>query len=229
MPASKLKHLIRHVQITDPASLSVTDLEEKLGFTPSEALRIIDSVGPTHDGKLLATSLELALKLNSIKRSRSIRLVVSGNFYKSKADYTHETVYQMINRAKHSIMIVGYWMYDIQDLLGEISTLQEERGLRITFIMNSAKRWRRQILRVWNKKYKPDILEPSADHVKTLHAKIIIVDRSEILVTSANMTINAMEKNIEAGIWTSDRDIVNSCRAVFSEFEENGTIIPVTR
>ena len=229
MSTSKIKNLIQYVQITDPASLSVTNLEENLGFTPSEALRIIDSVGNTHDGKLLATSLELVLKLNSIKRSKPIRLVMSGNFYKSKADYTHETVYQMINRARHSIMIVGYWMYDIQDLLGEISTLQEERGLRITFIMDSAKRWRRQILRAWNKKYKPDILEPSTDHVKTLHAKIIIVDKSEILITSANMTINAMEKNIEAGIWTSDQDIVDSCRAVFDEFKENGTIIPVTR
>ena len=60
-----------------------------------------------------------------------------------------------------------------------------------------------------------------------LHSKIIIIDDDEILVTSANLTIVAMESNIETGIWTKDKKIVNACKEIFEDFEHRKIFVPL--
>ena len=60
-----------------------------------------------------------------------------------------------------------------------------------------------------------------------MHAKIILIDRSEVLVTSANLTSSAMENNIEAGIWTKDKDIITACYNSIDDLERSGRIVPV--
>ncbi len=224
IPTPMVEKLTEYVRKNDPNSISATTLKD-LRFTQTESITIRDAIKDIKDGPLLAAYLNLLSKINEQKKSTDTKLVISGDFVNANADYTHETIYQMVNRAESEITIIGYWMYEIQDLLGELSKLQKEKGLRIRFIMDSAKKWRRQILRHWNEERRPEIFEPSPDHVKSLHAKIIIIDRSEVLVTSANLTTNAMEDNIEAGIWTTKSNMVESCLDVFDEFEQNGSII----
>ena len=63
--------------------------------------------------------------------------------------------------------------------------------------------------------------------MKRLHAKMIIVDDKECLITSANLTKNAMEVNIEAGIWTCDKKIIEDSINVLKELKNEGTIIEV--
>jgi hypothetical protein len=40
--------------------------------------------------------------------------------------------------------------------------------------------------------------------IKGLHAKLYLVDRKEVIVTSANLTRGGLECNIEAGIWSNN-------------------------
>ena len=40
--------------------------------------------------------------------------------------------------------------------------------------------------------------------IKQLHAKLYLVDRKEVIVTSANLTRGGFEGNIEAGIWSNN-------------------------
>ena len=79
------------------------------------------------------------------------------------------------------------------------------------------------------------------DHEKTKHFRAglsfqrlkkysdgtIIIDNDEILVTSANLTIVAMESNIETGIWTRDKKIVNACKEIFKGFERRKIFVPL--
>ena len=65
------------------------------------------------------------------------------------------------------------------------------------------------------------------ENIGKLHSKIIIIDNKEILVTSANLTTNAMEKNIESGIWTNDEKIVNSCREVFQNWINQNIFVKI--
>ena len=223
IPTSKVKKLVEYIANNDLDSMSATVLKD-LRFTQSESIIIRDAISDIRDGSLLAATLNLLLKINTNERITDTKLVISGNFVNADADYTHETIYRMINRAESEITIVGYWIYDMQDLLKELSNLQEKKDLRIRFIMDSAKKWKKQILQYWSEKRRPEIFESDPKYVKSLHAKIIIIDHSEILVTSANLTTNAMEKNIEAGIWTSKSSMIESCLSVFDEFERSGII-----
>ena len=161
---------------------------------------------------------------------------MTGKFKRRGVDYTYETVFQMINRAKFGITIIGYWVYDMQDFFKELNRLQEEKEgkLEIQFILDSGSKWRQRIEKNWNKKYLPKLFEVNKEEVKkkvvkTLHAKIIIIDDSEVLITSANLTINAMEENIEAGIWSNDKNLIEDCTKIFKNFIERKIIIPVPK
>jgi hypothetical protein len=51
--------------------------------------------------------------------------------------------------------------------------------------------------------------------IKQLHAKLYLVDRKEVIVTSANLTRGGFEGNIEAGIWSNNPCLVSEiCKFV---------------
>ena len=45
--------------------------------------------------------------------------------------------------------------------------------------------------------------------VPKLHAKIVVIDRQEAIITSANFTNGGLDFNYEAGIWTRNPHVVN--------------------
>lgn len=228
IPHHKIQNLMKYVKNKEPSSLSLTDIQEELNLTSYEANTVTRIFKQTSDGDILSVAIEAVLR-NQTQNKINTKLVMTGKFRKKSVDYTHETVYQMINRAKARITIVGYWVYDMQDLFTKLSELQEKNGLEIKFVLDSGKKWAPRIKRNWNKKFLPKIFEVNKDHVKSLHAKIIIIDDSEILITSANLTINAMEENIEAGIWSCDKNIVNACTEIFQDYEDRKIISEVQK
>jgi len=50
-----------------------------------------------------------------------------------------------------------------------------------------------------------------------------------ILITSANLTINAMEENIEAGMWSNDKNLIEDCTKIFNNFVEIKIITEVPK
>ena len=222
---SKVERLATFVRDADMVSLTAMDIED-LGFTPTESHQISKSIKQVKMGEVLSAFLKMTHDKRSVSQ-KTVRLVVTGDIMTADADYTHETIYQMINRARSSITVVGYWMYNVQALIEEMSSLQIEKNLNIKFVLDSAPKWKRQIMRAWNKKCRPAIFEADSTRTKALHAKAIAVDRNELLITSANLTINALAENIETGIWTSDRNVIDSFHDVLQELEESGILRPV--
>ena len=53
-----------------------------------------------------------------------------------------------------------------------------------------------------------------------------IIDDQEILITSANLTFTAMNENIETGVWSKDKKIINACIEIFDKFIEEQTFVP---
>jgi len=57
-------------------------------------------------------------------------------------------------------------------------------------------------------------------HVKAadfLHAKMILVDNSELYIGSANLLESSMDRNREAGIVTSDSDTLDKAARYFND------------
>lgn len=57
-----------------------------------------------------------------------------------------------------------------------------------------------------------------------LHAKCVVVDEERALVTSANFTEAAHERNIEAGVLVDDRQVAATLRAQFETLVERGAL-----
>jgi cardiolipin synthase A/B len=61
-----------------------------------------------------------------------------------------------------------------------------------------------------------------------VHAKVFVADRSKALLTSANLTGNAMEKNMEAGILVTGGRLPIVVADHFDELIRNGILSPVS-
>ena len=113
-------------------------------------------------------------------------------------------------RSGGEILLVGYsltasdgsQMMDVIQLLGEASRNQIQ--VRVVLHKNHEARNRENLLAVWNVfAVKPTIYtwEPeAAGPYSKMHAKVLVVDRVDVLVTSANFTYHGLHENIEVGL-----------------------------
>lgn len=186
--------------------LSVDSREEKY------FLEILSNFS-NHEDFILLT--QLTIKLIQIKNNSEIEtaLVWSSpiKFHK-KISQTYSNFLKMINDSNDSIIFVGYAMTDQEnkEIFKAFKNAAKERGVNIKIIFDKAtkaKKWgkwtkspKQIITKLWGDiEHFPEIY--SYDYKdSSLHAKFLIIDEKEILVTSANMTDRAMTRNLEMGI-----------------------------
>jgi phosphatidylserine/phosphatidylglycerophosphate/cardiolipin synthase-like enzyme len=113
-------------------------------------------------------------------------------------------------RSGGEILLVGYsltaddgsQMMEIIELLGEASRNQAQ--ISVVLHKDEEAKNRENLLAVWNVfAVKPTIYmwEPeAAGPYSKMHAKVLVVDRVEVLVTSANFTYHGLHENIEVGL-----------------------------
>lgn len=72
--------------------------------------------------------------------------------------------------------------------------------------------------------YDPRSLETDAQKCAVLHAKAVVVDGRWTLLTSANFTEAAQERNIEAGVVVDDTRLAERVERQFDQFVEAGVL-----
>jgi phosphatidylserine/phosphatidylglycerophosphate/cardiolipin synthase-like enzyme len=128
---------------------------------------------------------------------------------------TREVIRELLRGAHAELLVVGYWIAARDDRAGiieeVIASLAEavSRGIVVRIVIDERVRSdgrdnRRILISAWPVRVAlPKILTwhlpPSDQHVK-LHAKLLVADRRDALVTSANLTSYAMDRNIEMGV-----------------------------
>ena len=60
-----------------------------------------------------------------------------------------------------------------------------------------------------------------------LHAKAVVHDNEQVFVTSANLTPNALDRNIEAGVLVRDRSLAQTVASYFQRHMETGLVMPL--
>jgi len=167
------------------------------------------------DEGAVAIALELGNELRRIERldRPEIELVWTGPSAGGPlVRPTAEVVEEMIRSVRESgeVLLVGYsltaedgsMMRGVVDLLGAAS----KRRAAITIILHrdDGQMNRRNLMKAWDVfAKKPRVLtwDPPPDHPYTkLHAKALVVDRLDALVTSANLTFHGLESNLELGL-----------------------------
>ena len=173
---------------------------------------------PSVTGGSIATALRVAnsTKVACRKRSPATQVVwtgpkVEGSYLRS----TREVVREILRGASREVLIVGYWIAardDGEGIIEEVISLLADavrRGIIVTVIVDERQRRdgrdnRQILLQAWPTGITaPRILTwrlPSDDLHLKLHAKVLVADGVDALVTSANLTFYAMDRNMEMGV-----------------------------
>ena len=126
---------------------------------------------------------------------------------------TAPLIKDMLSRTKDSVLIASPWMWGIEDIVQRLERLKKDR-VDINVLTRRSK-------------------EDDVAHEETvtqihglgcrietddeLHAKIVLVDDSELYIGSANLVETSMERNKEAGIWTDDPVTVADAKEYLAE------------
>jgi phosphatidylserine/phosphatidylglycerophosphate/cardiolipin synthase-like enzyme len=199
----------------DSSSVGIDALPGVTSETAQRATLAFTKVKGVLDEGTVAFALDMGNALRQIERldRPEVELVWTGPGAAGPlVRQTAEVVEEMIRgvRKAGELLIVGYsltaqdgsLMHGVVELLGDAS----KRRAAITIILHrdEGQLNRRNLLAAWDVLAKrPRVLtwDPPKDHPYTkLHAKALVVDRLDALVTSANLTLHGMEANLELGL-----------------------------
>jgi len=176
------------------------------------------AAGPDLSGPALALVLRTSVAFVATFRRQSpaTQVVwtgpkVEGSFLRA----TREVVRELLRGAQAELLVVGYWIAardDGESIIDEvIASLADAvtRGLTVRVVVDERTRPdgrdnRHILVSAWPIGVAlPKILTwrlPFSDQHLKLHAKVLVADRRDALVTSANLTSYAMDRNMEMGV-----------------------------
>jgi len=116
---------------------------------------------------------------------------------------TTHVIREMLRPPHTSVVIAGYEISD-REVLGLLVDLARA-GTSITFICDRNQGSVEDIRAFWPSDLAPARIyqdEPRPDALKyaSMHSKTLLVDRKDLLITSANFTLHGLHGNIELGI-----------------------------
>ena len=134
---------------------------------------------------------------------------------------TAAVMHSLLAEAQKEVLLIGYAIHNATPLFEPLALrLANEPGLRVWCCLDISRPYNDTSLsseivqrfahdfttRHWPWMPKPEVfydprsLEPSGPRRSSLHAKCVVIDRLASLVTSANFTSAAQERNIEVGV-----------------------------
>jgi len=198
------------------------------------------SVWPADDGASPAALIDV-LKAASSEQQESdedAELVWTGpDAGHPTARRTQPVLNELLEWASRRVTIIGYSLFlggpatrDLLGRLGELST----RGVNIEFIVDrrysgwdgagAAGHSVREIQEHWPKGRRRPVIRSWASHDNAsakLHAKVVIVDSRDLLVTSANLTGAGLGDNLELGVRLRGK-VAADCSAHFDSLVTAG-------
>jgi hypothetical protein len=121
---------------------------------------------------------------------------------------TAEVVREMLESPKRTVVVVAYSVWLGAAAKGVVARLAElsTSEVRVRFLLDERYQegWSiQQIRRAWPSAAPPPSLftwEAPEDEIAKLHAKVLLVDGRDLLITSANLTEHGLAGNLEFGV-----------------------------
>jgi phosphatidylserine/phosphatidylglycerophosphate/cardiolipin synthase-like enzyme len=139
---------------------------------------------------------------------------------------TERVVREMLSTSTREVIILGYEFtsQEMVDVLADAS----KRGVEIIMILDRTRGAVERILDNWPKGSPAPFLykdkeRPGAGPYASMHAKCLLVDGKNLLITSANFTLHGMRENIEIGVRLAGWPAIEA-RKVFSYLVQNGLV-----
>lgn len=139
---------------------------------------------------------------------------------------TARVVSEMIERANTEIILLGYELTDAS-LVGHLARAAL-RGVAVIVICDRNRGVAKRLLDAWpTDKCYPRVFcdrqRPEGTPYASMHAKSLLADGNDLLVTSANFTFHGLHGNIEIGIRVCGSPGAEA-RKIFSHLVEDGTL-----
>lgn len=188
-------------------------------YSSAHAAKTKQAVPAPHHGELdrlnrsWATEAHLAggaiaVALESVQSARRmadvpvVEVVVTGpDSPAAPVRLTSEVVRQLIDKATRRVTLVSYAAYQMPSVITALDAAVA-RGVAVSLILESAEKLEggggaHAYARFRTYHWPVDRRDPPD---AKLHAKVVIIDGRDVLLTSANMTNAAYDKNIELGV-----------------------------
>ena len=129
----------------------------------------------------------------------------------------------MIDGAKSEVIRIGYELTD-RDLIGLLADAAS-RGATVVLICDRGRGAAARVLEAWPLPTLPPRIYHDRERADgatyaSMHAKFLLVDASDLLVTSANFTFHGLHGNIEIGVRL--RGVAaGEARKIFSHLVDN--------
>jgi len=230
IPENKMPQLIAAIKEGKiDSSSSELDFNKNIPLTQNQIDIAKGALSHFSDMENFLFELELIREIKSQKSRNATRLVWTSPLYDERADDTLDTLVSMIQSANYSILIVGYVVFKADKILKEISKRAKEKSnLKVRFILEKAADYSEDVLKKWTSTRYPEFFSYSPKIPRSLlHAKVVIVDKSQILITSANLTENALERNVELGIFHDSKTIAEEASGLFQALIDEGYMEPI--
>ncbi len=161
---------------------------------------------------------------------------------------TKIVVRELFSKAQSSVLVAGFAVYQGKDVFEALAKqMLSVPALDVSFYLNVQRSYgdtsaADQIVKQFSDKFKnrdwPGTMFPSVfydprsaalnkEKLAVLHAKVIIVDKRFSLVSSANFTEAAQDRNIEAGVLIDSPEFATQLQGHFEALREAGHLIPV--
>ena len=174
----------------------------------------------------------LALALESVQAAHlgadvpAVEVVVTGpDSPAAPVRLTSEVVRQLIDQATQRVTLVSYAAYRMASVITALDAAVA-RGVSVNLVLESAKNLDggggdRAYAKYRTYHWPIDRREPPE---AKLHAKAVIIDSRDVLLTSANMTNAAYDKNIELGVLCRGGGVARQVQAHFDALIARGVL-----
>ena len=123
--------------------------------------------------------------------------------FKLKARKINEVITNMIQDSQKSITLTGYSVSDYFSEMIDLIISKSQQGIYVRLYLNDYEKHKTNLKRLMDlrtKHLRVFDYQKQDDEMAALHAKTIVVDEKELLVSSANLSYHGMQGNVEMGI-----------------------------
>lgn len=184
------------------------------------------SAAPATPGAAIALALEAALAAHRAEARPRVDVVITGpDSPAAPVRLTSEVVRQLIDGAVTRVTLVSYAAYQLPTVVDALDAARA-RGVRVDIILESPENldggggagvYAKYGVYEWP-------LDQRSPANAKLHAKAVIVDTRDVLLTSANMTNAAYDKNIELGLLCRGGDTARRVQQHFDSLIARGIL-----
>lgn len=219
----------------DAGSYSIASTTAARHAVPAVHRRVVDRLNAAWEAGEDLPGSAIALALDSVQavlrgaEPATVEVVVTGpDSAEAPIRLTSEVVCQLVERSTRRVTLVSYAAYQVGSVIAALDAAAA-RGVAVSLILESAEHlgggggagaYAKYDVFHWP----PDRRQPPDAR---LHAKAVIVDSHDVLLTSANMTNAAYDKNIELGVLCRGGGIALQVQRHFDALIARGVLEPV--